>query len=750
MAFPITQNAQNAANQINVKPVIVMEIDGLPYRFGSATLVTLIRIGDAGLFINNYLGDPWVIGGYRKLENQFDYISFDRGGAAKITQSLKADRGKGTSVQRLQIALIDKNDEVSEIISPGIVLNEILGRNVKIYQGFENTSFPEDYITIFRGLIEGVDSKPGLISFNLSNVEEKKRQGVFRSRKTQLASAITQASSPTTVTVDDASEFLNAITGPDGTEDSALTFYFKINDEVFSYTGTTGTTFTGVQRAQLGTVAQDHDVEDNVESIVRIEENGINLALKLMLSGTNGFYVENISVTNFEYINPLASVDNAVLVKNIDLKEVYGVAEGDFVTITGSAIGGNNVSASEILEIQIVEEGTYLILDDTLTQEIDSAAEMSIRSAFDTFPEGLGMLPSEVDVEEHVRIFNLFLSGFNFDFRITDMSDAKKFLDEQVYLPMSAFSVPRKGRASLGYTIGPIPGSNIVTLDRSNITNADRLQLSRSLGTNFTNTVRYEYDQNVVNDNFDTVKEYEDSQSKIDIPVGDKSLEISAEGMRTSTSADTLSNAAANRRLKRYGRGAEYLKGVEVQYGTGFNLEIGDVILFDTAALQVTDTETGSRSGSLKFMEIQNKILDNKSGKVILDLTRTAFEVGERYGLISPSSKVKQVTNGQQFVIEKSFFTNLLNEGRKWQDLVGASVIVRNEDSTAISTVGTISAVVGDEIFLESAISPVPVAGRILELATYDNQPDLVKLLYAFFSDGSNNFADGQPPYVFL
>ena len=750
MAFDITDNARNAADQTNVKPVISMEIDGLGAIFATTALVTYIRIGDPGLYINNYNGTPWVIGGFRKLENQFDYISFDSGGAAKMTQSLRSDQGQGTSVSRLNLALIDKNEEISELISPGFVLDEILGRNVIVKQGFEGTSYPDDYITIFRGTIEGIDSGPGLINFGLSNVEEKKRQGIYRKKTTDLAVAITDVSTPTTVTVDSTDGYLVAVNGPTGVPDPAVSFYFKINDEIFSYTGKTATTFTGVTRAQLGSVAEAHDLDDSVDSVVRFQDNGVQLALKIMLSGLNDFYIEDEDIKSFNFINIDLTVPNSIYINDIDFINRTGVTVGDYVTITDAINGGNNQAAVQIIDVVQTDSGCYLTLDGTFVVETGSTAKLAIRSQYDSYPEGLGMKPFEVDVKEHQTLFRLFLSSFDYDFKVEDISNAKQFLDEQVYLPMSGYSIPRKGQVSMGYNIGPIPGSNIVTLNADNVTNANTLKLRRSLTQNFTNTVRYNTDFNIVTGDFDRVYSYEDIDSKALIQVGDKTFEINAEGMTAATQAETRAAQAASRRLKRYSKGAEFIGGVDVLYGTGFTLEISDIVLVDRGSLKITDTSTGNRSGDLVFMEISNKTLDNKGGKVTLDLLATSIAVGERYGLISPASYIKSAASASILTVEKSFFTNLVNEGRKWSDLIGASIKVRSEDYTTVSTTSIITAVSGDQITLSIPLNFVPTAGQIMELSDYDDQPDLIKSLYAFYSDGTNDFVDGEQPYVFL
>jgi hypothetical protein len=53
-------------------------------------------------------------------------------------------------------------------------------------------------------------------------------------------------------------------------------------------------------------------------------------------------------------------------------------------------------------------------------------------------------------------------------------------------------------------------------------------------------------------------------------------------------------------------------------------------------------------------------------------------------------------------------------------------------------------------ITVSPALSFTPATDYIMEFGDYDSQPDLVKLIYTFMSDGTNNFADGASPYLMI
>lgn len=191
MSIPLTLTAKLTSQNLNIQLNIVFSIDGIPTKFGATAIYEYIRIGQDNLFIDNYLGEPWYIGGYKLIENQSDYISYSSGTTTRITQQLEPDKGLGTSASGLMISMIDKGDQLTEIISPGIgPLDEVLGKACTVQIGFTNNAYPEDYITIFKGIIETVDSNPGVVNFFLTSNEQKKRQTLLATESATNISGI--------------------------------------------------------------------------------------------------------------------------------------------------------------------------------------------------------------------------------------------------------------------------------------------------------------------------------------------------------------------------------------------------------------------------------------------------------------------------------------------------------------------------------------------------------------------------------
>jgi len=734
----LTDAAKAASQKINVQPNIVFRLVKYEKLFGADDIAEYIRIGDPDL----YIGNDWVIGGVRSIQNQSPYISFNTGSGGTttaLTQKLSPDRKEGTTITSMVVSLIDKNEEISRLISPGFELEDVLGTEVEVYLGFKDTAFPEDYEIIFRGLVNDIESGPGFVNFLLSSVEDKKRRAILIQSVTELASPV-PVGPISTVTVVDASQFILPINGPDGLPDTSVTGIFQIQDEIFSYTGKSGNTLTGVLRARFGTSEQAHPVEKEVKRGVRIQGSGMDLALKIMLSGWQSHWISGVQIKNFNFLNSVDNVPNALFFERVNLKKQYGLTVGDYVSTTGSAFGANNVSLKQILEITETNEGSYCILDGvSFVNEVSTSATASFRSKYDSLPIGCKMTPAEVDVEQHERLKTFFLSGFVFDIRDGfEIQSAKTLLDQELYAPMACFAIPRQGRASVTYSIGPFADQSIKIIDVSNVMNASGLRLKRSISTNFHNTIKYAYDHDPLKNEFLRVQTFASSASKSQIPIGDKVLEIQSKGLRTGAGASLIENSA-NRLLTRYQFGAEYISGVRMVFGDGFPLEIGDIVLVDYGSLKLTDTSTGDRAGGRKFMEVLNKSMNIRTGEVVIDLVNTSFQEGDRFATISPSSKVAVGATSSRLPLKRSFASGQFQiEARKWLEYIGEEVLVYNPNWTYSESTKIQSVSVDPMVILVSpALSFVPSENDIVALVSYptDGDPktnEVMKLIHAY------------------
>lgn len=746
MTLELTEATRNAIDQTNVAPQVALVIDGVDTVFGASTILKYVRIGDAGLLI----GNSWRIGGLNAVEEQESLISFGSEGGGtttKITQNLNLDRGEGSSVSQVQVTLIDKNDRITELITPGEVVTDLLGRKAKLLIGFQGTAYPEDYLVIFRGIISEIDSGAGTVTLQIDHPDQKKRSQTFKKQSTELDGMIDAV--VTTITVNATTNFLPPITGPDGFVDPDFNSVIRIDDELIKYTGKTSTTFTGCVRGYLNTVAASHQDEAGVESFYRLEGDAMTVALKLMMSGWAGPYVSNIAITSFEDFESHV-VDNAVYFEGLDIAEEYGVVIGDYLTVSGATNGANNFSLREILAVEETSGGSYVVVDGgSLVSELTTSAVASIRSKYDTLPDGLKMAGDEVDVAEHELLRGRFLSAFEYDFYLKDTVDGREFIEKEIYLPAAAFSIPRKSKASVGYTIAPFPGTAIPILSRRTLKNPGKLRLKRSISKNFINTVIYKFDDRPLENEFASATVNLNSAALTQVGIGSRALTIEAKGMRSNLQAISRATSAATRKLNVYKLGAEGLTNIEPMPSEGLPIEIGDTVLVDTRELKISDTSQASRQGFQRLYRVDNKSFDIRTGITNLNLVDTGFDESARYALMSPASVVKASVSTSRITFEPSFSRVFgTNEYRKWHRLTLPAVKIRSPDFLT-TYFGSIESWVGNDAIFESPLAGLPDPGWIMEFDEYNNITDEQKFIYGAMSD-SAMFDDGKAWYFML
>ncbi|MCC6271587.1 MAG: hypothetical protein IT190_09950, partial [Microbacteriaceae bacterium] len=185
-------------------------------------------------------------------------------------------------------------------------------------------------------------------------------------------------------------------------------------------------------------------------------------------------------------------------------------------------------------------------------------------------------------------------------------------------------------------------------------------------------------------------------------------------------------------------------------FETGFNIEVGDIVMYDGSNLSLPDITSGEKGMAPRLFEVQNKEINLKTGDVTLEIVDTNFNGQGRYGLISPSSLVQTGLSATQFVIKESFSGKYgANEYRKWEKWVGSSIRVRNSDFSSVSD-SVITGVNGNQITVSPSLYFTPSADMVFELTNYDD-PDVttnIKLVYGHMRDSA--FVDGGAQYIML
>ena len=731
MAIPISPNTRFASAKTIKEPNLVLCIEGYPKCFGSGIIREIIKIGEPDL----YVGDTWVIGGIRIREDQITAISID-GSSTSIKQQLDAEKARGSSVQSMSIELVDIDQQITALISPSVLIDDVMGKKATVYLAIDNASaqWPDDYEILFRGNIDEIKSLPASHIINIAHPEQKKKQTIWPRAETTLPFSI--SNSDTTIDLTSVDGFLVPVVGANGLIDPDFRTYIVIEDEAIEYTSIVGNQLLGCVRGQLGTQPISHLVEARVISFIRLTGDMVSIALKMMMSKED-YYLTDLKFANYNVHQAPSYIPNTIYFEGINAQSEYGYVLGDYVTITGSANPStNDITYGEITSLGRTDFGSYIEIDGAgFVDEVGTSALISFRSKYDVWPLSMGMGGDEVDVIQHEQIQQTYLSNFLYDIYVKDtIEDARDFLDQEIYKPASAYTVPRKAKASMAILQSPIPSVNTKLLNETNIVNPSGLVMRRSTTKQFGNTIVYKFDEDpIVEDKFLRGKVLVSGDSLTRIKVGTKALVIVSKGLRTSAGADLLINSASERKLKRYEYGAEYFEGVKLTFGAGWDIEVADVVIFDGSKLNLADTAGGVRGRPAQLVEVQNKTLNYKTGDITVDLVATGYSGAGKYALVGAASKIKIGINDKSFVIEKGFRSIYgTAEYQKWSRYTRPAVVIRSPDGVTRYFQTIISLAASNTIVVRDSLGFTPQAGDIMELAKHDfiDTSGEIKLIY--------------------
>lgn len=753
MSLELTNNSLSALAQVAKEPNLVLEIDGVSTVFGVTVIFHDATIIDDDLII----GDPefddgaFYIGGLARLKDQDNAIMW-QDTSNSIRQTLNIDKGESGSISNMSVALIDSGD-ITRLITPGEVIPDILQSKCRVYMGFKGVSFPDDYSVIFRGTITEVSADAGKVVFQINSPDDKKRGSLFKRVDTKLSAGITNVQ--TTIPLSSVTGLLQKITGPSGGIDTGFDTYVRLGNEdsgyeIIKYTAISGSDLTGCTRGQFSTTPTAWPIDTEASSFYKVSGNCIDIALKLLASGFNGPFLENLEASSFGIVEA-TPIANSIYFATVDVEQKYNIRIGDYITTTGATNGANNVTLKQVIDVVKYGSGSYIIIDGvSFVVELTTSALVDFRSEYDVWPEGVRLTNDEIDFDEHDRLYSLFLSNFNYTFYLKDtIENANDFIEEQIYSPVAAYTLPRKSRASVGYHIGPIPGESIPIINENAVKSASKTKLKRTTNRNFYNEIVYKFDESAIAEKFLTGVISVSATSKNQIKGPNKTLTVQAKGLRSSDLGESIAVSQSDRRLKRYQFAAESIM-VKVLFETGFNIEVGDIVMYDGSNLSLPDITSGEKGMAPRLFEVQNKEINLKTGDVTLEIVDTNFNGQGRYGLISPSSLVQTGLSATQFVIKESFSGKYgANEYRKWEKWVGSSIRVRNSDFSSVSD-SVITGVNGNQITVSPSLSFTPSADMVFELTNYDD-PDVttnIKLVYGHMRDSA--FVDGGAQYIML
>lgn len=750
MPIGVTQRFVNF-NTLQSKDVsLVVSIPGLPF-LTNRTIFTRIRYGDPGV----EYGAGYVYGGLRIRTDCKDILSLD-GSSLTISQRLEPEQGRA-AISMLTLAFIDLNQYMSDVIAPGAVLDDIMGKPVTVYLGFEQISFPEDYFVIFRGVITGVSAMSGTITLQISDQNVTRRQNIFYTPKASLVGSI--GAGDTSLTVTAAGDFPTmvlspAITGDSPAYDPAIRLFVKIENEYIEY-GPTSTvplgTFDQTTGVMTGVVRNSPptDIPPIVTSVahaagselgptLEIHDRAIAMALKLMLSGWGGDWLSGVPIVNIVATLDTVLGDQAeaiILPTSVDAKRDYGLTLGDFVTITGDPFPENNVTGAIIGFGDLAGDTNRLIyINQPLVRSVATPATLSFRSQYDTYPESsaVKLTPIDVDVPRHQFIESTYFGQYpeyQYRFIINEQETCKTFIENEIFLPIALYSLTRQGQLSVGITKPPLADQNIQFLTSDNVKNPENITVTR--GTNnrkFFNEITYEFDaddQGNFASSFRT--EDSDSLSIIKIPV---TLPISSKGARTSLGFQNIINRNSRFLLSRYKKGAQLIS-LTTNWQVGSQIESGDVVaLIDNGGLQISNLALGGRNVGAQLFEVIDRNLDIKSGDMTTQLVSgIGAAITDRFAVISPSSNVTATTPStvNTIYIEDSYGALFPgNEKQKWVNYFGQNIMVHSVDWSVVGT--TVLIGFDPQNPYKMLVSPnlafIPQPGYVVDIDKYPNSND--------------------------
>lgn len=706
MALELTTTAKILTNETSIEPNIILDIKGFDIIFGAVKVTKAATIGE---FI---IGDGTKIGGVSPDPKSRDYLQL-RGTTNNITQKINQDKGGANSITSFKINLIDKNGELTNLLTPGKKIVDPLGNEATVYWAAQEGKHPQDSVKIFIGIIDRVRFGSGFVEVNISNPNQKLRQDVLPKVNTTLSASIDAVQ--TSITLDSVAGLL--------LDQDLLSTYIKIDNEIIKVGTITGNTLNNCVRAQLNTVANTHSAQADVSSFYRLQGKPVEMGLKMMLSGASPI-IDTVGRVN--QVEPTLFIQNALFFTDFNIQEKLGLVVGDLISISGSIIPTNNFTDRQIISFGKTTSGSYLVVNGSdLSTETDVALTASIRSKYNTLNFGAEMQPYQVDVKQFEDMDLLFNSQFSdYDFFIDDDSiQLKQFLDEQVFFPSGLFSIPRKGRVSCNLSAPPIADANTKTLDASNVKKASSLVIERTINQLFYNAIIYKFDRDSLENKFlkSRINVSEDSNNRIKI--GNRPMSIEAQGLRDNPVTQNLIQVQSRRYLDRYQYGAEKIE-VMTKFSVGFPIELSDTVIFDGSNLKVSDTTQGTRDFSPRIMEVVNKSINLKTGEVKLTLLDTNYSTRARYGTIAPSSVTTSGSTTTEIKLTKSFGTSdLSTETEKWEQYIGQKIQVRSEDYTTIIGETFIKEIpsgkVNTLIVDPPLLSAVPL-GFIIEPPNYD------------------------------
>lgn len=708
----ITQTLKDLSAQQNIEPQVILQIEGIPFLFSAIPVTESLRF-DSGYFFDDGLRFDSVV----VSPNSRDVIQIE-GTTRTLTQQINIDRGGKNSLQRLSFKMIDPQGDISETLSNGNFVTELLGTKATCWISFKGAAFPEDAIRIVKGLIDEVRFGVGTVRMSIAQADRYKRKSELNVQSTELLEDVIIADS--VIKVLSAASFIEEV--------DILKPYLVIQDEILRIDSIDyDENEISVTRAMFGTAPDDYDSGEDVNAAFLIEGNPIDIALKLMISGSKNLSFDGIA--RVRQIGIGINIPRAIFFP-LDITRLLGVTEGDFIDIESGANEGSYL----IVSIISFQDGVYCLVDSDLEEE-QLEEGISFRSKYNTLPIGASMTMDDVDVVTYERQRDFFGTNIvDMSFFVRDAINIKDFIEDEIHFPLGLYSIVRDGRSSVAVTAPALSQRDIIELNLDNAKNPQDLQPVRSLNQNYYNTIVYKYNKSRRTDNFLTTDIAVDAESLQDFGIGESELTIESSGYRRSSETREVISQQSRRFLDRYRSAPRLISGVGVLFGVGFKIDVGDTVIVDGEALKIKDPDNMGAFMGRRIFEVVNRELSLFTGSVRVDLLETNFRLDQRFGVFSPASIIESATS-ELIVLKDSFITSEQpNEVDKWTPCIGSLVRIRSEDYSfdETTTLVRFSAQTFNGIEIEE--TPGIPTDAIIELPLYTETSDSMREQFTFLS----------------
>ena len=303
------------------------------------------------------------------------------------------------------------------IMQPGQAL-ELLNFEPDIEGGYKRINGFRKQINHIVPQTSASTEKVLMVANFANKVVAARGEKIFSSASTELATKIASGTGMTgsgTITVDSTTGF----TDPGGSGTATL----QINSEIFTYTGVTSTTFTGVTRAQSSTSAATHAVNDAVSESWTERDNGRSSAGKynferynfdgndklIVVDGANSPTIFNTSLSATDVTSPNAATGKVTQL-GADISSSTTMSGSGTITVKSTT--GFNSSGSVLINSEIF---TYTGKTSTTFTGVTRAASSSTADDHVIGDIVADLFPPTVTGAKHVVAFkeHMFYAGMS-------------------------------------------------------------------------------------------------------------------------------------------------------------------------------------------------------------------------------------------------------------------------------------------------------------------------------------------------